>query len=46
MAERGFVTLAFDGSYTGESGGKPRKFASLDINTEEFMAAVDFIGRQ
>ncbi len=44
MAERGFVTLAFDGSYTGESGGEPRNVASPDINTEDFMAAVDFIG--
>ncbi len=46
MAERGFVTLAFDGSYTGESGGEPRNIASPDINTEDFMAAVDFIGLQ
>ena len=46
MAERGFVTLAFDGSYTGESGGEPRNVASPDINTEDFMAAVDFIGLQ
>lgn len=46
MAERGFVTLAFDGSYTGESGGAPRNIASPDINTEDFMAAVDFIGLQ
>ena len=44
MAERGFVTLAFDGSYTGESGGEPRHVASPDINTEDFSAAVDFIG--
>ena len=44
MAERGFVTVAFDGSYTGESGGEPRNVASPDINTEDFMAAVDFIG--
>ncbi|MGA4419590.1 alpha/beta hydrolase [Ralstonia nicotianae] len=44
MAERGFATLAFDGSYTGESGGEPRNVASPDINTEDFMAAVDFIG--
>lgn len=44
MAERGFVTLAFDPSYTGESGGSPRNLASPDINTEDFMAAVDFIG--
>lgn len=46
MAERGFVALAFDGSYTGESGGEPRNVASPDINTEDFMAAVDFIGLQ
>lgn len=44
MAERGFVTLAFDGSYTGESGGEPRFVASPDINSEDFMAAVDFLG--
>lgn len=44
MAERGFVTLAFDGSYTGESGGEPRNVASPDINTEDFSAAVDFLG--
>jgi len=44
MAERGFASLAFDGSYTGESGGEPRNLASPDINTEDFMAAVDFIG--
>lgn len=44
MAERGFVTLAFDPSYTGESGGQPRNVASPDINTEDFSAAVDFIG--
>ncbi len=44
LAERGFVTLAFDGSYTGESGGQPRNIASPDINTEDFSAAVDFIG--
>lgn len=46
MAERGFITLAFDPSYTGESGGKPRNVASPDINTEDFSAAVDFIGLQ
>lgn len=46
MAERGFVTLAFDGSFTGESGGEPRNVASPDTNTEDFMAAVDFIGLQ
>lgn len=44
MAERGFVTVAFDGSFTGESGGQPRNVASPDINTEDFSAAVDFIG--
>ena len=44
MAERGFVALAFDPSYTGESGGEPRHVASPDINTEDFNAAVDFIG--
>ena len=43
MAERGFLTLAFDPSYTGESGGEPRYVASPDINTEDFQAAVDFL---
>ena len=43
MAERGFVTVAFDPSYTGESGGEPRRMASPDINTEDFLAAVDFL---
>lgn len=43
MAERGFLTLAFDPSFTGESGGRPRYMASPDINTEDFMAAVDFL---
>ena len=43
MAERGFLTIAFDPSYTGESGGGPRRMASPDINTEDFMAAVDFL---
>ena len=43
MAERGFLTLAFDPSFTGESGGSPRYMASPDINTEDFMAAVDFL---
>ena len=43
MAERGFITLAFDPSFTGESGGTPRYMASPDINTEDFMAAVDFL---
>jgi len=46
MAQRGFITLAFDPSYTGESGGEPRNVASPDINTEDFSAAVDFIGLQ
>ena len=44
MAERGYVALAFDASFTGESGGEPRNVASPDINTEDFMAAVDFLG--
>lgn len=43
MAERGFLTMAFDPSFTGESGGKPRYMASPDINTEDFQAAVDFL---
>ena len=43
LAERGFLTLAFDPSYTGESGGQPRYVASPDINTEDFCAAVDFL---
>ena len=43
MAERGFLTLAFDPSFTGESGGAPRYMASPDINTEDFQAAVDFL---
>ena len=43
LAERGFLTVAFDPSYTGESGGQPRCMASPDINTEDFMAAVDFL---
>ena len=43
MAERGFLTIAFDPSYTGESGGTPRYVASPDINTEDFCAAVDFL---
>jgi uncharacterized protein len=46
MAERGFIALAFDPSYTGESGGEPRNLASPDINTEDFSAAVDFLGLQ
>lgn len=43
MAERGFLTLAFDPSFTGESGGQPRYVASPDINTEDFCAAVDYL---
>lgn len=43
LAERGFITLAFDPSYTGESGGTPRNVASPDINTEDFSAAVDYL---
>ena len=46
MAERGYATLAFDPSYTGESGGQPRNVASPDINTEDYSAAVDFLGLQ
>lgn len=46
MAEKGFVTLAFDPSFTGESGGTPRYIASSDINTEDFSAAVDFLSTQ
>lgn len=46
MAERGFVALAFDPSYTGESSGEPRNIASPEINTEDFGAAVDFLGLQ
>lgn len=46
MAERGFLTIAFDPSYTGESGGEPRYVASPDINTEDFCAAVDFLSVQ
>lgn len=46
MAERGFIALAFDPSYTGESSGEPRNIASPDINTEDFSAAVDFLGLQ
>ena len=46
MAEKGFVTLAFDPSFTGESGGSPRYVASPDINTEDFCAAVDFLSVQ
>lgn len=43
LAKRGFVTLAFDPSYTGESSGEPRSVASADINTEDFSAAVDYL---
>lgn len=46
MAERGFLTIAFDPSFTGESGGEPRYMASPDINTEDFCAAVDFLSVQ
>ena len=46
MAERGYLTIAFDPSFTGESGGYPRYMASPDINTEDFMAAVDFLSVQ
>ena len=45
MAERGFIALAFDPSFTGESSGEPRRTASPDINTEDFMAAVDFLNK-
>ena len=46
LAERGFVSLAFDPSYTGESSGEPRRTASPDINTEDFLAAVDYLSKQ
>lgn len=46
LAERGFITIAFDPSFTGESGGIPRYMASPDINTEDFQAAVDFLSVQ
>ena len=46
LAERGFLTIAFDPSFTGESGGQPRYVASPDINTEDFCAAVDFLSLQ
>jgi len=46
LAERGFLTIAFDPSFTGESGGMPRRMASPDINTEDFSAAVDFLSVQ
>ena len=46
LAERGYITIAFDPSFTGESGGKPRRVASPDINVEDFSAAVDFLSTQ
>lgn len=46
LAERGFIAIAFDPSFTGESGGMPRRVASPDINTEDFSAAVDFLSTQ
>ena len=46
LAERGFLTIAFDPSFTGESGGQPRYVASPDINTEDYSAAVDFLSVQ
>ena len=46
MAERGFITLAFDPSFTGESGGQPRDLNSPDINTDDFSSAVDFLSLQ
>lgn len=46
MAQKGFITLAFDPSYTGESGGEPRHVASPDINTEDFSAAVDYLSNR
>ena len=46
LAERGFLTIAFDPSFTGESGGTPRYMASPDINTEDFQSAVDFLSVQ
>ncbi len=46
MAERGFAAIAFDPSYTGESSGEPRNVSSPDINTEDFSAAVDYLGLQ
>lgn len=46
LTERGFITIAFDPSFTGESGGQPRRVASPDINTENFSAAVDFLSIQ
>lgn len=46
LAQRGFAVVAFDPAYTGESGGEPRNVASPDINTEDFSAAIDFLGTQ
>ncbi len=46
LADRGFMTLAFDPSFTGESGGEPRHVASADIYTEDFSAAIDFLGME
>ena len=46
MAERGFIAIAFDPSFTGESSGEPRRTASPDINTEDFLAAIDFLSKQ
>ena len=46
MAERGFAVVAFDPSYTGESSGEPRNIASPEINTEDFSAAIDYLGLQ
>ena len=46
LAERGYLTIAFDPSFTGESGGEPRRVASPDINVEDFSAAVDFLSVQ
>ena len=46
MAEQGFLTIAFDPSFTGESGGEPRRMASPDINTEDFLAAVDYLSNR
>lgn len=46
LAERGFITIAFDPSFTGESGGQPRSVASPDINTEDFSAAVDYLSNR
>ena len=46
LAERGFLTLAFDPSFTGESGGEPRRMVSPDINTEDYMAAVDYLSNR